>query len=105
MLVEDEESLRSLTRSLLEESGYTVLEGRHGSDAINIASDYHGAIHMLLTDVVMPGMNGRVLAEKLRMIRPEIKVVFMSGYTGFHDRNALDSRMPLIHKNLSRVTR
>jgi two-component system, cell cycle sensor histidine kinase and response regulator CckA len=102
LLVEDEESLRSLTRSLLEENGYTVLEGRHGSDAINIASDYHDTIHLLLTDVVMPGMNGRVLAEKLRVIRPEIKVVFMSGYTGFHDRNALDSRMPLIAKPFTR---
>jgi two-component system cell cycle sensor histidine kinase/response regulator CckA len=102
LLVEDEESLRSLTRSLLEESGYTVLEARHGSDAIGIAGDYGGPIHLVLTDVVMPGMNGRILAEKLRGIRPEMKVVFMSGYTGFHEQNVPDTGMPLIAKPFTR---
>ena len=102
LLAEDEESLRSLTRSLLEESGYTVLEACHGGDALAVASGYVGPIHLLLTDVVMPGMNGRVLAERLQLIRPEMKVVFMSGYTGFHDRSLLDSRMPLIAKPFKR---
>jgi two-component system cell cycle sensor histidine kinase/response regulator CckA len=102
LLAEDEELLRRLTRSLLEESGYTVLEACHGSDALAVASGYVGPIHLLLTDVVMPGMNGRVLAEKLQLIHPEMKVVFMSGYTGFHDRSLLDSRMPLIAKPFTR---
>jgi PAS domain S-box-containing protein len=85
LLVEDEESLRTLTRSLLEESGYTVLEASGGSEAIAIARKHAGPIHLLLTDIVMPGMNGRAVAENLTALRPEIRVVFMSGYTGFSD--------------------
>jgi len=85
LLVEDEESLRTLTRGQLEDSGYTVLEAGCGTDAIRIAQEHRGPIHLLLTDVVMPGMNGRVVAETLTASRPEIRVVYMSGYTGFSD--------------------
>ena len=85
LLVEDEESLRTLTRSQLEDSGYTVLEANCGSEAIRIARQHRGPIHVLLTDVVMPGMNGRVVSENLAASRPETKVVYMSGYTGFSD--------------------
>ena len=102
LLVEDEEALRSLTRSLLKESGYTVLDAPNGAEAIDLARNYDGTIHLLLTDVVMPGMNGRVVAEELRQIRPEIKVVFMSGYTGFNNRLLLDFGAPLIAKPFTR---
>ena len=74
LLVEDEEALRELTRNLLEGSGYTVLEAELPEAAIEIALRYGGKIHVLLTDMVMPGMNGKDLAAKLNPIRPEMKV-------------------------------
>jgi CheY-like chemotaxis protein len=83
LLVEDAEALRELTRGLLAENGYAVLEAGNPDQAVEIARNYNGPIHLLLTDLVMPGMNGRLLAEKLALNRPEMKVVFMSGYTGF----------------------
>ena len=83
LLVEDEESLRRLTRSLLEQSGYTVLEASEGAEALRIAHQHQGTIHLLLTDVVMPGTGGRVLAEKIALNYPDTKVLFMSGYTDF----------------------
>ncbi len=82
LLVEDETSLRTLTRNLLELSGYTVLEANNGNDAIHISQQHTGPLQLLLTDVVMPGMNGRVLAGHITTQRPPIKVVYMSGYTG-----------------------
>jgi PAS domain S-box-containing protein len=82
LLVEDETSLRTLTRNLLELSGYTVLEANNGSEAIHISQQHTGPLQLLLTDVVMPGMNGRVLAGHITAQRPPIKVVYMSGYTG-----------------------
>ena len=81
LLVEDEESLRALTRSLLVQSGYTVLETNNGARALGIARDYHGSIHLLLTDVVLPGIGGSVLAEQMAKQYPTMKVLFMSGYT------------------------
>jgi two-component system cell cycle sensor histidine kinase/response regulator CckA len=81
LLVEDEESLRALTRSLLVQSGYTVLETNNGARALEIARDYQGSIHLLLTDVVLPGIGGSVLAEKMATQYPAMKVLFMSGYT------------------------
>ncbi len=82
LLAEDEASLRTLTRNTLELCGYTVLEGRDGMDALKISQQHLGAIDLLLTDVVMPGMGGRTLAQELTRQRPEIKTVYMSGYTG-----------------------
>jgi two-component system, cell cycle sensor histidine kinase and response regulator CckA len=82
LLVEDEASLRTLTRNLLELSGYTVLEAKSGADAITISNQHDGLLPLLLTDVVMPGMSGRVLAAQLTQKRPMIKVLYMSGYTG-----------------------
>ena len=77
LLVEDEESLRTLTRSILEQSGYTVLEACNGMEAVDIARENSGPIHLLLTDMVMPGMNGRVVAEKIGQLYPGIKVAYM----------------------------
>jgi two-component system cell cycle sensor histidine kinase/response regulator CckA len=102
LLVEDEESLRTLTRSLLEENGYTVLEAESGNEAVRIARQHHGPIHLLLTDMVMPGMNGRAVAENLTSMRPEIRVVYMSGYTGFTDRGLLNPDAVVISKPFTR---
>lgn len=102
LLVEDEEALRELTRSLLADQGYNVLEAPRPDRAIEIARQYPGTIHMLLTDMVMPGMNGKVLAETLASIRPEMKVVFMSGYTGFNHSALEDSKLVLLSKPFTR---
>ena len=82
LLVEDEESLRTLTRATLELDGYKVLEAKDGLDALAVSRRHDGAIELLLTDVVMPGMGGRPLAQELSRLRPETRVVYMSGYTG-----------------------
>ena len=102
LLVEDEESLRTLTRCQLEDSGYTVLEASCGSEAIRIARQHRRPIHVLLTDVVMPGMNGPALAEKLTASRPETRVVYMSGYTGFSDYGLADLQAVIIQKPFTR---
>jgi CheY-like chemotaxis protein len=83
LLVEDEESLRGLARGCLASSGYNVLEARDGNEATRAAAQHRGPIHLLLTDIIMPGISGCDLAESLRHSRPEMKVAFMSGYT--HD--------------------
>ncbi|MGH9773203.1 MAG: ATP-binding protein, partial [Candidatus Acidiferrales bacterium] len=98
LLVEDAEAVRELTRSLLAGSGYTVLEAEHPEKAIEIAQNYHGHIHLLLTDMVMPGMNGRALAEKLASIRPHMKVVYTSGYTAFSQSALVDSALVFLPK-------
>ena len=81
LLVEDEDSVRRLSRRVLESQGYTVLEAINGADALRIASDYAGVIDLLLSDVVMPELGGRLLAERLTAARPDTEVLFMSGYT------------------------
>jgi CheY-like chemotaxis protein len=81
LLAEDSELVRQLTREMLEVRGYHVLEASDGKDALNICKTYAGRIHLTLTDVVMPGMTGRELAEQVAEIRPETKVLLMSGYT------------------------
>ncbi|HEY4839481.1 MAG TPA: MHYT domain-containing protein [Candidatus Acidoferrales bacterium] len=98
LLVEDEEALRELTRSLLDDQGYKVLEAARPERAIEIAKQYKDAIDLLLTDMVMPGMNGRVLADTLASIRPDMKVVFMSGYTGFNHAALTDAKVTLLSK-------
>jgi len=82
LLVEDEETLRKLTLNVLQSMGYTVLEAGHGAEACRISHKHTAKIDLLLTDVVMPGMNGPALAQQLSAQRPEIKVLYMSGYTG-----------------------
>jgi PAS domain S-box-containing protein len=104
LLVEDAEPLRELTRGLLAGNGYTVLEAAHPEQAVEIAQMYKGTIHLLLTDMVMPGMNGRVLADKLTSIRPDMKVVFMSGYTGFTHSGLIDSEFILLPKPFTKDT-
>ncbi len=81
LLVEDEEAVRGLTVRILQKQGYRVFAAQHGREAMEIASKEEGHIHLVLTDVVMPGMNGRGLVERLSGIRPRIKSLYMSGYT------------------------
>jgi two-component system, cell cycle sensor histidine kinase and response regulator CckA len=82
LLVEDERSLRKLSRYLLELCGYKVLEAETGVEALKVSQDYERPIDLLLTDVVMPGMSGRALADQLVIQRPVTRVLYMSGYTG-----------------------
>jgi two-component system cell cycle sensor histidine kinase/response regulator CckA len=81
LVVEDEEPLRSLARTCLESNGYSVLDAPDTAAALELAGNYPGRIHLLLTDVVMPGIGGRELAKRLMVLQPEVKVVYMSGYT------------------------
>jgi PAS domain S-box-containing protein len=104
LLVEDEEALRGLTRSLLENNGYTVLEAELPESATEIAHQHSGTIHLLLTDMVMPGMNGRDLAANLAARRPEMKVLYMSGYTGFTHAGLADPEISLLAKPFTRET-
>ncbi len=80
LLVEDEPSVRDLVRDELAKSGYQVIEATNGVEACLVATQQSGPIDLLLTDVVMPGMNGRELAQHLYVIKPNLRVLFMSGY-------------------------
>jgi DNA-binding response OmpR family regulator len=81
LLVEDAPAVRVLARDVLQAQGYTVLEAEHGREAFRTAEQYPGPIHLLLTDVVMPEMNGRDLVEQLAPLRPSMAIIYMSGYT------------------------
>jgi len=81
LVVEDEEALRKVAKRSLEAAGYKVLIAADGDDALLKGTQHAGDIHLLLTDVVMPRMSGRVLAQELSKTRPTLKVVYMSGYT------------------------
>jgi len=80
LLVEDDDSLRELTRNCLQSRGYTVIEARDGKTALDLSRQHGGAFDLLLTDVIMPGISGAELAQNLAKLRPETKVLFMSGY-------------------------
>jgi signal transduction histidine kinase len=81
LLVEDEEVVREMATEILRDSGYHVLEAKHGQEAIKLERQHGGVIHLMLTDVVMPQMSGRELAEQLTPLRRDMKVLYMSGYT------------------------
>jgi PAS domain S-box-containing protein len=81
LLVEDEDAVRILAREVLRRQGYVVLEARHGLDALRVAERHADPIQLMVTDVVMPHMSGRDLAERLVLSRPNMKVLFISGYT------------------------
>src|SRR5206468_4970452 len=80
LVVEDAASVRMVTRQVLERYGYAVLEAPNGDTALRLAAKHQGPIHLLLTDVVMPGLSGRQLAEQLAQLRREMKVLYVSGY-------------------------
>jgi len=100
LVVEDEPNLRYLARQFLEKQGYRVMEAADGAVAMQIAVAHEGMIHLLLTDVIMPGMNGRELAQRILEIRPNTKVLYMSGYTeNVIGRNGtLDAGIRLLQK-------
>ena len=100
LLVEDENSLRKLTHKILKEVGYKVLEAKDASQALEVASNSEAEIHLLLTDIIMPGLSGRALAEKLSPVRPSMKVLFMSGYTDgeIAPQGVLDPKMTILRK-------
>jgi PAS domain S-box-containing protein len=100
LVVEDEVNLRRLTRQFLENQGYTVLEASDGAAAVQICVAHQGIIHLLLTDVIMPGMNGRELAQRVSEIRPNMKVLYMSGYTenAIGHNGTLDAGITLLQK-------
>jgi len=100
LVVEDEANLRYLARQFLEKQGYRVIEAADGAVALQIAVAHEGIIHLLLTDDIMPGMNGRELAQRISEIRPNTKVLYMSGYTeNVIGRNGtLDAGIRLLQK-------
>jgi PAS domain S-box-containing protein len=100
LLVEDEANLRYLARQFLEKQGYRVIEAADGAVAMQIAVAHEGVIHLLLTDVIMPGMNGRELAQRVSEIRPNTKVLYMSGYTEkvIGHNGTLDAGIRLLQK-------
>ncbi len=81
LLAEDNQKVRSFAHRVLKKQGYKVLEAADGHNALELLESYEGEVHLLLTDVIMPGMNGRDLYEKAAAKRPELKVLYMSGYT------------------------
>jgi len=100
LLVEDEANLRYLARQFLEKQGYRVIEAADGAVAMQIAVAHEGMIHLLLTDVIMPGMNGRELAQRISELRPNTKVLYMSGYTEnvIGHNGTLDAGVRLLQK-------
>jgi CheY-like chemotaxis protein len=81
LLVEDDAGVRNLAKKILQTQGYTVLEAAQGEDALRLSGQHGGLIHLMVTDMVMPEMSGRELAERLKLLRPNMKVLLMSGYT------------------------
>jgi len=81
LVVEDEESVLRLTKAILERAGYAVLTAQSPAEAVSCAAEYSGQLHLLVTDVIMPGMNGVDLRDRIVAMRPDIKILFMSGYS------------------------
>jgi two-component system, cell cycle sensor histidine kinase and response regulator CckA len=100
LVVEDEEALREVVKRILEASGFAVLTAAGGRQAISTAAQHAGDIHLLVTDVVMPAMSGRALAQELSKARPALRVLFMSGYTddAIIHHGVLEAETPFLSK-------
>jgi two-component system cell cycle sensor histidine kinase/response regulator CckA len=104
LVVEDEEPIRTLVRACLEGNGYSVLDAGDPVSALELSDRHSERIHLLLSDVIMPGMNGRELAMRLVALRPAVKVMYMSGYANdlIDDRGTLDRNVVLLEKPFTR---
>jgi two-component system cell cycle sensor histidine kinase/response regulator CckA len=100
LLVDDEEAVRSSTGRALERAGYTVIPATDGADALRLFTEHDGAIDLVVTDVVMPGLSGRELVGRLRIMSPELPVLFVSGYTeeGVHKQGVLEPGTAYLEK-------
>ena len=100
LVVEDEFAVRGLTVRILKKQGYTVLEASNGKDALSVAREYADKIHLVITDVVMPGMSGKDLVTQIETLRPGIKSLYTSGYTSnaIVHHNILDSNVDFLQK-------
>ncbi len=106
LLVEDEKSIRTTTKILLEDLGYTLLVAESPAIALELISKHDGRVHLLVTDIIMPGISGRELAEKLVADDPELKILYMSGYTAdvIANNGILDDDINFLEKPFSRDT-
>ena len=106
LVAEDEDGVRRILVRVLAAKGYTVLPARHGEDAVRVAASHDGVIDLVVTDMVMPGLGGLALVEQLRASRPNVRVLFISGYTddeiGRH--GVLPVGATFLHKPFSLVT-
>jgi two-component system cell cycle sensor histidine kinase/response regulator CckA len=104
LVCEDDANVRDLARRFLEAAGYTVLVAESGTAAIEVAQSHGSPIHLVLTDVIMPGMDGKDLAERLSAIHPDLSVLYMSGYTAnvTAQHGVSDERVKLLDKPFSR---
>ncbi|MBE7554085.1 MAG: PAS domain S-box protein [Anaerolineales bacterium] len=106
LLVEDDPGVRELLRQVLSKLGYTLLEAGNGQEALRLIAHYPDPIHLLLTDVVMPGISGKLLAEELSRTWPDLKTLFMSGYTdeAIVQHGVLDSGVAFLQKPFSAMS-
>jgi CheY-like chemotaxis protein len=100
LLVEDEEGVRTLAKTVLQKQGYTILEAQNGAEALLLCETYSKTIDLLVTDVVMPNMSGRELGERLATLQPKMKILYMSGYTddAIVQHGVLESGIPFVQK-------
>jgi CheY-like chemotaxis protein len=112
LIVEDEGEVRKLISKMLETQGYRILETSNGEDALLVCERRNGPIHLMLVDVIMPGMSGSELAKVLKPLYPEIKILYMSGYTddaivrhGFVEKGVNYIQKPFTMERLARKVR
>jgi len=104
LVCEDDDTVREITVQFLQTTGYTVLAAANGHEALDLAAAHRDSLHLLLTDVVMPGINGKQLATALGATRPEMKTLYMSGYTAdvIARHGVLDPGVELLQKPFRR---
>jgi CheY-like chemotaxis protein len=103
LLVEDQDAVRELIEKMLIDHGYEVLAAGNGAEAVAIAGHYPGTIHLMIADVILPGMNGRALADAIRSSRPKMKVLYISGYSEeiVQRQGVLDNHVAYLKKPFS----